>query len=104
VGAGNDIFFAHDLRETHDALGYQLRVLDEVARVPDDAGDEDLPLGQLHVLPDLPLVLVPRIARLDRIGARVHFQNDVRDVPEGDIVLVRTVVAAPAHVQPHLLL
>ena len=44
-----------------DALGDQLGVLDEVRRRVDDAGDQDLALGQLDVLEDLPLVLVARV-------------------------------------------
>ena len=39
----------------HEALGHELRVLDEVRGGVDDARDDDLVGGEGHVLPDLPL-------------------------------------------------
>src|SRR5262249_7366328 len=99
IGPGDNVLLAHDLRETYDALGYQLRMLDEVAGVAHDPRDERRAVGQLYVLPDLPLVLVAGVGRLHRVGRDGHPEHDVGDVLERDVVLMGPMVAAPADVQ-----
>ncbi len=59
VGARDDVLGAEPIGVAGDALGDQFRVLDEVCGVRDDAGDEDLAVRQLDVLPQVILVLVP---------------------------------------------
>ena len=49
------------------ALGDQLRVLHQVRGVADHARHQDLAVRQLDVLPDLPLVLVAHVGRLDAV-------------------------------------
>ena len=66
VGSRDDIFLAHDARVANQPLGHQLRVLDQVGRVPDDTRDERLAVGQFDVLPDRPVVFVARVGCLDR--------------------------------------
>src|SRR5881397_1336106 len=83
----------------HDPLGDELRVLDEVAGVADHAGDEDLAARQLDVFPHAPLVLVAWVGRFERVGLRAHRQDQVDEVAQREIVLVRTVVTAPADVK-----
>ena len=50
----------------HDAVGDQLRMLDEVRGRIDHARDDDLAVRQLDVLPDLPLVPVARVGARER--------------------------------------
>jgi len=66
--------------------------------VRDDAGNENLAVGQVHVLPHLPFMLVPRVRGLERIGLRSNFEDEVNERFEGDVRRVRSVPAAPAHV------
>ena len=68
------------LGEAHDAVGHQLRMLQHVGGVADHAGDEDLAVRQLGVLPDLPFVLVAHVAGLDRVGLRLHLEQQVDHV------------------------
>ena len=84
-------------------LGDELRMLDEVGGVPDDARDEHRALGQLHLLEDPPLVLVAGVGGLDRVARGADAEDDVDDVLERNVVAVRAVEAPPADVQPHLL-
>src|SRR3989475_6905770 len=90
-------------RVLHEALGHQLGVLDEVAGVADDAGDEDLAGGELDVFPHAPLVVVARVRRLDGVALRAHGQDQVHELAQREVVLVRAVGAAPAHVEAHAL-
>jgi len=65
--------------------------------VSDDAGNENLAVRQLHVLPHLPFVLVPRVRGFERIGLRPNFEDEVNQRLEGDVRRVRSIPAAPAH-------
>ena len=85
--------------EAEDALGDQLRMLDDVGGMADDARQDQLVVGQLDVLPHLPLVLVADIAGLERVGLSVDRQHDVDDVAHRDVGRVRPVPAAPAEVK-----
>ena len=73
-------------------------MLDDVRVVRDDPRDQHLPLGQLHVLPDAPLVLVPRVRLLHQVVARLHPQHEVDQVGERRVEGVRAVPAAEADV------
>src|SRR3970282_3008954 len=59
------------------------------------------PLSLPPLPPPPPLVLGARIGGLDGIGVGAHLENDVDDVLERDVVLVRPVIAAPAGVKAH---
>lgn len=52
-------------RVLQQALGYQLRMLDEVTGVSHDSGKQNFASRQLDVLPNLPFVIVARIGRLN---------------------------------------
>ena len=60
-------FSRRPLREALDPVGDDLRVLDHVGRVADDARQDLLAVRQLDVLPDPPLVLVADVGRLERV-------------------------------------
>src|ERR1700687_5674377 len=77
IGAGHDSLAPDDFGEAKEALGDELGVLDDVGRVRNQAGYEDLVFGKLYVLPHLPLVLVARIGGLEAIGADVYPQHEV---------------------------
>src|SRR5688500_19538637 len=73
-------------------------MLDDVAGVADDAGNEDLALGQLRLAPDLPLVLVLWVRRLDGVRLRRDLEHQIYYVLQGQAVRVRSVPASPAGV------
>jgi hypothetical protein len=60
-----DAFPADEVGEAQDPLGDELRVLDDISGVADDAGQDQLVVRQFDVLPDLPLVLVADISGLE---------------------------------------
>src|SRR5215472_5417045 len=98
IGAGNDIHTANESCEADDAVGDELRMLDDIGRVADDTRDENFSVRQRRRLPELPLVLVARVGSLDRVGTRLHFQHEIENVLEWQIVRMRAVPAAPADV------
>ena len=40
IGAGDNVFAADDLRVAHDAVGDDLRMLDDIGGMTDDAGNQ----------------------------------------------------------------
>ena len=66
VGAGEHVLAADDTGEADEALRDELGMLDDVGVVRDHARDQLLALGQRHLLPHPPLVLVPGVGLLDR--------------------------------------
>src|SRR2546425_9462708 len=90
-------------RVLHEALGDELGVLDEVAGVADDAGNEDLAGGKPDGFPHPPLRIWTPGRRLDGIALRAHGEDQGHQLPQGEGVLVRAVIAAPAHVEAHAL-
>src|SRR6516165_1616361 len=101
IGAGNDVFAAGDCGVTQDTVGDQLRVLDEVGGMADDAGHQHLARRQLRGLPNAPFMLVPHIGGLEGIGLRLHLKDQIDDVLERQVVRVRPVPAAPAQMVAH---
>ena len=99
IGAGDNVFAADDLRVAHDAVGDDLRMLDDIGGMTDDAGNEQLSVRQLDVLPHAPFVLVADVTRFDRIGTGIDAKHQVDDVVERNVGGVRTVPAAPADVE-----
>lgn len=81
----DDVLAADPLRVLDEPLADELRRFDEEADAIDDTGDEDLPVRELHVLPDFPFMGVPRVGRLDRVGLRLHLEDEVHDLLEGHV-------------------
>ncbi len=79
-------------------------MLDQRRGVTDDTGGKYLVIGQLHVLPDNVLMLVPDVGGLEKIRLRIDRQQHVHDVRKRNVVSVRSVPAAPAQVVSNLLL
>ena len=71
-----------DVRQRYDqkdtmlyALGNRLGMLDEIGRAIEDAGDNHLVIRQADVLPDLPLVRMPRIRPFKRQTQRTGLEH-----------------------------
>ena len=67
----------------------------------DHAGDDGLAVRQLDVLPHLPLVAVARIGAGKRHRHRLGFEDDVDDVLDRDVAVVRAERRAPADMHAH---
>src|SRR5712672_2879333 len=77
IGAGDDVLAADDLGIAQDAVGDELRVLDEVGSVADHTRHQHLARRQFRLLPYPPLVLVPHIGSLERISLRLHVEDQI---------------------------
>ena len=86
IGAGDDVLAADDLGIAQDAVGDELRVLDEVGGVADHTRHQHLARRQFRLLPYPPLVLVPHIGSLERISLRLHVEDQIDDVLERQIM------------------
>src|SRR5215467_8933497 len=80
VGRGNNPFATNQISKTDNALRNQLRMFHHVGGVAHDAGQDQLAIRQLDVLPDGPLVLVANVAGLERIGVAINREHNVDDV------------------------
>src|SRR5215475_9783248 len=80
IGPGDDVLAADHFGVAHDAVRDHLRMLDDVGRMADHTGNEQLAVRQSHVLPDAPFMLVPGISRLDRIGTGIDAEHEIDDV------------------------
>src|SRR5579863_8816157 len=58
IRASNDVFAAHDLCKADNSIGDKFGMLDQVGRVADDTGHQELAVRQLDILPHFPFVLV----------------------------------------------
>src|SRR5256885_15293395 len=67
VGSRHQVLASDELAYPNEPLGHQLRMLDDVRGVADDAGHQRLAAWQLDLLPDAPFVLVARVGALDEI-------------------------------------
>src|ERR1700757_1106837 len=61
IGRRNDPLFADKVRKPDDALRDEFGVLDDIGGVADDARQDQFTIGQLDLLPHLPLVFVADI-------------------------------------------
>ena len=71
--------------EVRDALRDCFWMLNHGGGVGDDAGNEHLAVGQLHVLPHAPLVGVARRGSLDGVGLGLHPEHEVDDVVQAKV-------------------
>src|SRR5689334_20105260 len=89
VGSRHDVLASEQMSKPLDALRNELGMFYHVGGVTDDSRDQDSSSRQFGVFPDLPLMLMPRIGRLDYISARPHLQDEIDDVPQRDIAYMR---------------
>src|SRR3989304_3255162 len=78
-------------------------MLDDIAAVGDDAGDEDLPRGEFDAPPSPPLVFMARVCGFKRNGLGVHLKHETDDILQSDIEDARTFVDTIAGVITDLL-
>ncbi len=74
-------------------------MFDEIGAMADNARDQRGALRQFHFLEHPPLVLVAGVRCFDRETSRIHPENQVDDVPQRDVIVMRAVVTAPADMQ-----
>src|ERR1700722_198976 len=98
VGAGDDVLTADESAELHDPLCDEVGVFDEVRRRVDDPRNENFAVREANISPELPLMGMARVRRLDRIGLRTDVEDQIDDPIEGDVERVRSLVVAPADV------
>src|ERR1700730_10533210 len=89
IGGGDDPLPADEVGEAGNPLADELEMLDHIGGVADDTRQDQLVVGKLDVLPDLPLVLMADVARLERVGAGVDGQHDIDDVAHRDVGRMR---------------
>src|SRR5262249_50243267 len=102
VGPSDDTFAAYQPRVGAEALRHHLRVFYIVGFRLDHTGDKDLILRQLHLLEELPFVGVARVGGFEGDPVWPGCKDDVDDVRQRHIVVVRTLVVAPAQMQAQL--
>src|SRR5262249_22676438 len=68
VGPGHDSLSAHHASEVYNSLRHRFGMLDHCSGMRDDAGNEHLALGQLHVFPHAPLIRMAGVRCLHRVG------------------------------------
>ena len=83
-----------------EPVGDDLGVLDVVARRVDHAGDEHHAVGQRAPREAAVLVGVAGVGHRQHERADVRLVQQRQDLVERDVVGVRALVVAPAHVQP----
>ena len=77
-------------------------MFDDIGRMPHDSGYQHTVLGQVHLVPHRPLVLVTGIGRLERQVFRIDGEHIVDDLPQRDVRGVGTVPRTPTQVETHL--
>ena len=90
VGACDDTVAANELAEPHQTLSHEFGMLDDIGLMRDHAGNELAAFRQLHPFPHPPFVLVTRVGHLQEVTAGAHFEDEIGNVFELDIVRVRT--------------
>ena len=67
VGAGHDVFTAHQISETDQAFSDPFRMFNDVAGVGDYPGTNDLSIGQFCTFEQVVLVFVAGVRRLEAV-------------------------------------
>src|ERR1700722_17897510 len=104
IGAGDHAFAPDYAGVAQYPIAHQLGMLDQNRRMGDDAGDQNLVLGQIDMAPYLPFVLVTRISSFERISAGADLENDVDDILELHVIGARAHIDRIAGVETNLLL
>ena len=86
IRAGNYIFATDNRGIAKDAIGNQLRMLDEVGRMTHDTRHQDLAGRHLDRLPGSPFVLMSHVAGLEGIGLCLNRENQFDDVFQRQVV------------------
>ena len=100
VGPGNHPLTAHRFCVADKPLGDELGMLDEVVGGFNDAGNQDLVLGNYRMLPCLPFMSVARVGRLKGQSLGLRFEQARHEILNRRVVVVRPVVIAETQMQP----
>src|SRR5262245_47654968 len=99
VGPGNHPLASDYAGEAADALRDQLRMFDEMQAMRHRAGDQELVVRQCDLAPDRPFVLVTRVRCFDDESAGSHFEHQIDEVLELEVMRARRDVDAIAGVE-----
>mmetsp|Transcript_122605 Transcript_122605/g.381675 ORF Transcript_122605/g.381675 Transcript_122605/m.381675 type:complete len:381 (+) Transcript_122605:196-1338(+) len=103
VRAGHDPLHAEGTHVVQDPLGHKPRVLDVRGGSVQHPRKQDLVLGELHLVEDFPLVRVAGVASLQGQELGLGLEDDVSDVRQRHVRIVRPGIVPPADVDPALL-
>jgi hypothetical protein len=78
-------------------------MLDAIGAGVDDTRDQYLTDRQRKLLKHCPLMFMPGIGALDRKTGCIRLVDDVENVGQGDVVVVRSGIIAPADVDANLI-
>ena len=101
IGAGDDVLPADDIGVAESRSAITSGCSSTLVAWLTTPGMRICRRAACRVAPDLPFVLVAHVAGFDRVGLRLHLQQQVDDVLERDVGLVRAVPASPADVEAH---
>ena len=101
VSPGQHAFpIAHRVHRLGDAPRDDLRMLDEVRRRIDDAGDQSHLRRRRRFLDHRILMLMPRIGERDAQGTHLRFVEEREDLFQIGVVDMRSIPVAPANMKP----
>ena len=102
IGAGHYSSRVTDgARDVFEAVGDDLRMLDKAGQIVDDAGGDDLIVGEWEFLQYAIFMLMPGIGEGQHEPADIGLLEERQYVGERDVAIVGPFVISPAHVEPH---
>src|ERR1700722_12105372 len=102
IAAGNDVVAADQIGGAGGGLRDEVRTLAQIRLRLDDARDDGLALRQFDALEQRPFMRVAWVRRLERDRARPRQEDDVDDVGERHVTMMRPLVIAPAQMHSRL--
>src|SRR6516165_618382 len=98
IGAGNYALAANGFGVAGDPVGDGFRMFEHIGFVAHHSGNDRFVLGEVHLFPNFPFVLMLGIRGLDGILASSYFQQEVDYMAQRQIAAVWAFPAAPADV------
>src|SRR5690348_10564982 len=96
IGAGQHSLTADKIGVAYEPLRDEVGMFDKVGAMTDHPGDQRSALGQFHLLEHTPFMLVTRVRGLDREAAGSDPKDQIGNILERDVVVMRAVMTAPA--------
>src|SRR6516225_1875948 len=103
IGAAHHILPPDNASPVDEASRDEFGMLHDVRGMTDHARHQDRAGCELSRSPDIHLVLMPHVRRLERVGLRLNLEGDVDNVFDRYVIDMRAVPAAPAPVVAHVL-
>lgn len=100
IGSGYDTLATDNVGEPDDPFSNKLRVFDIIGAGVDDTGHKHLVLRNGHLFKHAPFMGVAWVGSLEEksLGAKAKYEID--DVGQGDVVIMRPFIIAPAKMDP----